>query len=108
VDSVYLTRGATPPSWTTAPLVSDTLPGKPAGEPHARKALLWTGMGLGVVSGGVYAIAAHRRSTYDDPATSYDDLADLRAQTNGLVLASSATAILAVGISTASLLQVSR
>jgi len=108
MDSVYLVRDATPPSWTTAPLVSESLAMATPKARNVRPALLWTGFGLGVFSGGMYAIAAKRRATYDDPGTPYNELAELKAQTNALVMASGATAILAVGIGTASLLHVSR
>lgn len=80
------------------PIVTSTLvPPSPAA-PRRNKALIGTGIALGVVSGAVYGLSAVTRDSYDE-AVEVEDEDQIRAMhtaTNGLVIASMGT--LAVGV----------
>ncbi|MEM6926502.1 MAG: hypothetical protein AAF602_06210 [Myxococcota bacterium] len=69
------------------PLVVDRV------RPPEKTPLLVSGAAMVVVAGGLYGLAAQRRTRFDDPtvATSLDELTGLRNQVNGLVIASAAT-----------------
>lgn len=89
-------EAASTPPVRSGPLVATRL------RPPEKTPLLLSGVGLVVLSGGLYALAAQRRGRFDDPAaaSSYDELNQLRTQVNGLVIASAATFALGAGSTT--------
>jgi len=66
--------------------------------PRLNKALIGTGIALGVVSGALYGISAATRHSYDEAVVAEDEdrIRAMHTATNGLVIASMGT--LAVGV----------
>lgn len=80
------------------PTLTSMLVSSPPEAPRRNRALIGTGIALGVVSGALYGISAATRHSYDE-AVAAEDVDRIRAMhtaTNGLVIASMGT--LAVGV----------
>ena len=98
--------GGAAPDWSALRFAAPEPEPEPEPEPSVTRKgpNVPLGVAAGVAaatSGATFALASATRSRFDDPGTDFDDLDALRGQTNGLVVASGATAGLAVGLGVA-------
>ncbi len=95
LQTEYVDAGAALPVYPTVTSASvSSLPEAP----ERNKALIGTGIALGVVSGALYGISAATRHSYEEAVVDedVDRILEMHSATNGLVIASMGT--LAVGV----------
>ncbi len=113
--SGYLLPRAADPDWTdfglparAAPapvaLAGVAVPARKRSSPTLPLALGAGGAAL--ASGVIYALALSSRAEFDDPETHQEDLAALRARTNGLVYGASGVGVVAVGLGAVAVISV--